>query len=98
MLGALGLTALLYLDASPAEMGLLAAAGHLPVLLFALLAGVWVDRLSHRGVMVFADLGRFALLLSVPAVALTGGLGMAQLYVVAFAAGILGVLFNLAYR
>src|SRR5262245_9017050 len=98
MLGALELTALLFLDASPAEMGLLSAAGSLPVLLFSLFAGVWVDRLPHKAVMVAADLGRFALLLSVPATALADALTMAQLYAVAFGAGCLTVMFDLAYR
>src|SRR5947207_3145590 len=70
MLGALSLTALLYLKASPAQMGLLAAATSLPVVLVALVAGVWVDRLPRKPVMVFADLGRFLLLMTVPAFAL----------------------------
>ncbi len=97
-LGALALTALVSLRASPAEMGVLTAAASTPVLLFALAGGVWVDRLPRRQLMVFADIGRFALLLTVPAVALTDGLRMEQIYAVAFAAGSLDVLFNLAYR
>ena len=40
MFGALTLTALIYLDASPAQMGILAAMTSVPVLLFALAAGV----------------------------------------------------------
>ena len=44
MLGALTLTALVYLHASPGQLGILAAATSAPVLLFALFAGVWVDR------------------------------------------------------
>ncbi len=98
MLGALSLTALLYLEATPSEMGLLAAATTAPALLIALLAGVWVDRLPRRSVMLFADFGRSVLLLTVPAAALLGSLYMEQLYLVAFAAGCLEVLFGLAYR
>jgi predicted MFS family arabinose efflux permease len=98
MLGALMLTALLYLDASPAQMGLLTAAMSAPVLLLALIAGVWVDRLPRRRVMIVADFGRFALLMSVPVAALAGRLHIEHLYVVAFAVGSLDVAFRLAYR
>jgi len=43
-------------------MGLLNTAGSVPALLFALIAGVWVDRLRRRPVPMMADLGRFLLL------------------------------------
>jgi predicted MFS family arabinose efflux permease len=98
MLGALSFTALIYLKASPSQMGLLAAAASLPVLLLSLAAGVWVDRMPRRLVMVAADAGRFVLLATVPIAALAGGLGMAQLYAVAFGAGVLDVLFSIASR
>jgi MFS family permease len=98
MFGALALTALVYLDATPAEMGLLAAAQGLPVLLLALFAGVWVDRLRRRPIMIAADLGRAALLVTVPAAALFDALRIEQLYVVAFAVGLLDLGFDIAYR
>lgn len=98
MFGALSLTALIYLDASPAEMGLLTAAASSPVLIFALVAGVWVDRLPRVPVMVIADLGRFAILMTVPIAALAGSLHIEQLYVASFLAGSLSVLFDLAFR
>src|SRR5215207_7828561 len=64
------LTALLLLGAGPAEMGLLAAVGAAPALVIGLLAGVWVDRLRRRPILIAADLGRAVLLLSVPLAAL----------------------------
>ena len=45
--GAFGLIAILMLSATPVQMGLLAAAQSLPMLLLGLPAGVWVDRLSR---------------------------------------------------
>jgi hypothetical protein len=39
----------------------------LPFLLFTLPAGVWVDRLSRRMVLIVGDLGRAVLLLTIPA-------------------------------
>ncbi len=98
MFGALSLTALIYLDATPAEMGILAAATSVPVLLFALAAGVWVDRLPRVPVMVTADLGRFAVLMTVPIAALAGSLRIEQLYAVSFITGCLTVMFNVAFR
>lgn len=95
---ALPLTAVLTLRASALQMGLLRAAGYLPALLVGLFAGVWVDRLRRRPILIAADLGRAALLGSIPAVALLGGLRMEYLYVVAFLVGIMSVLFEVAYR
>jgi predicted MFS family arabinose efflux permease len=98
MFGALGLTALVFLDATPGQMGVLAMAQGLPVLLFALIAGVYVDRLPRRPVLIVADIGRFAVLLTVPMAAAFDGLRIEQLYVVAFAVGALELAFNVAYR
>src|SRR5205807_1305589 len=63
---ALPLTAVLMLGASPAQMGLLAAVEKVPFILVGLFAGVWVDRLRCRSVLVAADFGRAALLGSIP--------------------------------
>jgi MFS family permease len=96
--GALPLTALLVLDATPAQMGLLAALGSLPVLFVSLFAGVWVDQTRRRPIMIGADLGRAVLLGSIPLAALLGLLRIEQLYVVALLAGILAVLFEIAQQ
>jgi predicted MFS family arabinose efflux permease len=98
MFGALSLTALIYLEASPAQLGLLAAAQGLPVLLFALHAGVWTDRLPLRPLLIAADVGRFAVLLTVPLAALFDVLRIEQLYAVAFVFGLLELTFEIAYR
>ena len=79
---------MLALDASPAQMGYLAAAAVLPNLLFSLHAGVLVDRRGRRRqTMIVADIGRAALLATVPVAYWFGALTLAQLYVVAFLAG-----------
>src|SRR5258708_11430954 len=83
----LPLTALIMLAATPAQMGLLVAISALPALILGLLAGVWVDRVRRRPIMIAMDVGRMALLLSIPAAALTGHSSMALLYVVAAGAG-----------
>jgi MFS family permease len=95
---ALPLSAAVVLGASPAEMGVLAAVGKLPYLLFGLVAGVWVDRLRYRSVLVCADFGRAVLLGAIPLAALLGALRIEHLYVVAFLAGALTVFFDVAYQ
>lgn len=93
---ALPLVGVLALSATPEQMGLLAALGEAPVLLAALPAGLLVDRVRRRPLMIAADLGRAALLLTVPLAAAAGILHMGQLYVVAALAGALTVLFGVA--
>ena len=93
---AMSATAVLVLQATPAQMGYLGAFESMPVLLFSLLAGVWVDRIRRKPILVTADLGRAIILLSVPLSAVVGGLSMGQLYLVAGLVGILTVFYNVA--
>jgi MFS family permease len=75
-------------------MGLLAAVGTLPNLLFSLHAGALVDRRGRRReTMIWADWGRAALLVTVPVAYWLDVLTMAHLYVVAFLTGALTVAF-----
>jgi MFS family permease len=95
---ALPLVAVLVLDAGPGQMGLLGAAALLPHLAFSLPAGVWLDRVARRRrVMIAADLGRAGLVATIPLAYALDALTLAQLYVVAFLAGSLAVLFDLSY-
>ncbi len=93
---ALPIVALLTLGATPGQMGLLQAVGDVPVLLFGLLAGVWVDRLRRRPLLIAADLGRALLIGLIPLAAWLGALNLTLLYGVAALAGVLTVLFNVA--
>ncbi|HPO58944.1 MAG TPA: MFS transporter, partial [Anaerolineaceae bacterium] len=94
----LPLLAVLTLGATPLQMGLLSAAGSLPVLLVSLHAGVWVDRLRRRPVMMAADAGLALALLTVPLAHFLGVLRIEQLYLVAMLTGVLAVIFDLAYH
>ena len=53
---ALPLTAILVLDATPLQLGILAAVGSAPALILGLAVGIWVDRRRKRPVMVVASL------------------------------------------
>jgi MFS family permease len=79
-------------------MGYLTTAALLPNLLFSLHAGAWVDRRGRRReVMLAADLGRAALLASIPIAYAFDLLTIEQLYVVGFLEGLLSVFFYVAY-
>src|SRR3954468_16082989 len=71
---ALPLTAVLVLGAQASDMGWLLAAESAPVLLVGMFAGVWVDRVPRRRLLISADLGRAGLLVCIPLVALAGAL------------------------
>lgn len=93
---ALPLIAAVLLDASPFAVGLLAAVGWLPYLLVGLVAGVWVDRLRRRPVLIAADLGRAAIFCAVPLSFALGRESMAVLVVVALLTGTLAVFYDVA--
>ena len=95
---ALPLTAVLVLKATPFQMGVLTALGAIPTLLFGLIAGVWVDRLRKRLILILTDAGRFILLSLIPLAFLLGILRMGMLYLFAFLVGTLTIFFNVAYR
>ena len=88
---ALPLTAVLYLHASPLQMGLLGAAAMLPHLVLGLPVGVWVSRLPYRRVLVVSDLAQTVLLGSIPVLAALGQLRMWHLYAVVGLAGVAGL-------
>ncbi len=91
-------TAVMVLGATPWQMGLLTAVGGAATLLFGLIAGVWVDRVRRRPVMILADLGRALIIGTIPLAAFYGVLRMPQIYAVAAIAGVLTVLFDVAYQ
>ena len=61
---ALPIAAIVVLDATAFQVALLGTVEFLPFLLFTLPAGVWVDRLRRRPILVIADLVRAAVLVS----------------------------------
>lgn len=93
---ALDLTAVITLGATPAQLGLLGALARTPALLVGLPAGVWVDRLRRRPIMIVADLARAVLLLTIPLAALLGVLSLPLVALTAFLAGALTVFFEVA--
>jgi len=95
---AIPLVAVVALKASAFEVASLGTVQFLPFILFTLPAGVWVDRVSRRMVLIVGDAGRALLLISIPLAYFLDALTLGQLYAVGFGVGILTVLFDVAYQ
>jgi len=93
---AIPLTAINVLGASPAQMGLLQAAGTAPPLILGLFVGVWIDRVRRRPILVAADLGRALLLGSIPLLFGLGRLRMEHLIAVSLLTAVLTLCFDVA--
>jgi MFS family permease len=95
---ALPLVAILALQETTFRVALLTTVEFLPFLLFALPAGVWVDRLRRRPILILADLARALTLITVPVAYWLDALTIWQLYAVAFVHGIGTVFYDVAYQ
>ena len=95
---ALPLAAIDVLHASAFEVAALTTVEFLPFLLVSLPAGVWVDRLRRRPMLVAGDLARAGLLASIPIAYAFDALTIWQLYAVGFFVGIATVFFDVAYQ
>ncbi|MGN6792693.1 MAG: MFS transporter [Streptosporangiaceae bacterium] len=95
---ALPLVAVVLLNATTFEVGLLSAATTVCFLLVALPAGLIVDRVAKRRLMIVCDIARMLILGSVVVAAALGALTMAQLFAVGFLTGLATVFFDVAYQ
>ena len=95
---ALPLTAIKLHNAGPFETGVLLACGRAPYLLLGLIAGVLVDRFSHRLLLMTANMAMALILATVPlAASLDGTVGMLHLYIVAILVGAATVIADVAF-
>ncbi|MEQ8276541.1 MAG: MFS transporter [Deltaproteobacteria bacterium] len=90
---ALPVLAILSVDGTPLELGILAAVSTGPGAIVALLAAGRIDRAQKRSVLIGADLVRAVLILTLPLAAWLGALTMLQLYGVAALVGTASALF-----
>jgi MFS family permease len=95
---AIPLTAVVTLKASAFEVGVLTAVEFAPFLLVGLPAGVWVDRLRRRPILIAADIGRAAALGSIAVAFALGTLSIWHLYVASLVSGCLTVFFDVSYQ
>jgi Na+/melibiose symporter-like transporter len=95
---ALPVLAVTVLHAGPRDMGFLTAAETLAFLVVGLPAGAWVDRWRKKRVLMTGDAVRAVAFGSIPVAWSLGQLTLGQLYVVALAAGVATVFFDVAYQ
>jgi MFS family permease len=89
---AYSLTAVLTLQATPFQIGLLNAVASASAALVGLFAGVIVDRMRRRPLLIGTDLGRGLLAATIPVAFALGVLHIGQLYIVRFLFGALSIL------
>ncbi len=96
---ALPLLAIIGLGISAEEAAFIAGVDLIAATLASQIAGVWIDRLPRRPVMIAADLLRALLLASIPLAAfMTGGVSLLHLILVSAASGACSTAFDIAER
>jgi hypothetical protein len=95
---ALTFTAVIWLDAGALEVAILALCQTVPPFLIGPFAGVWVDRLRRRPLMIAADLGRAVVIATIPLAAVFDVLVIEHLWAAAAFLSACTVLFNVAYE
>jgi predicted MFS family arabinose efflux permease len=93
---ALPFAAIIVLGSGAVEVAVLRGLELGAMLLVGLVAGAWVDRLRRRPVLIWADLGRAALLVSIPIAYVLGALTFWHLLVVSGLAAVLTSFFDAA--
>jgi predicted MFS family arabinose efflux permease len=86
------------LDAGPAELAVLSLAGIIPSIVLGSVAGIWIDRLSRRSVMIAADLLSAGALISIPIAYWQDALTLVHLFAVTFLTSIGRLCFRIADR
>ena len=94
---AIALSAVLLRGSGPLDLAWLNLAMSLPYLIFGLAAGVLIDRVRRRPLLIATDLIRAGLLMTIPIAAWLGGFSLAQLLVVVFVVMSCSLVFDCAH-
>jgi MFS family permease len=86
------------LQATPLQTSVLAMLGWVPMVLLGFIAGAIVDRSRRQPLLIWCDLARALILLSIPVAYLLGWLSIWQLYLVVLLTGIFSTFFDTAYQ
>jgi len=95
---AIPLIAVTLFQATPSQVGFLVAAQRLPYIIFGLIIGVWIDRISRHSVLIFSNLGRAIVMLTMTIGLFLGWFQLTHFYVVVFVWGTFNVFFGVAYQ
>jgi MFS family permease len=94
---ALPFAAALTLQATPAQVALLGIAQYVPPIVVGLVAGVWIDRVPRRPLLIGANLTRALVLAGLALASAAGVLRVDLLYGASVALGALDVMFTMAF-
>ena len=89
--------AILVLNATPIQMGILTSLDYVAYPFLGLFAGVLIDRWRRRPVLIWTNIIQFAALGSIPAAFLLGILSLYQLFIVTLVMSVTIVFFSIAY-
>ena len=95
---AIALSAVMLLGSGPLDLAWLNLAASLPYLIFGLAAGVLIDRVRRRPLLIATDLIRAGLLATIPVAAWFGGFSLGQLLVVVFLGMACTLVFDAAHQ
>ena len=82
------------LTGSAVNLAVTTAAYFIPYLLFGLVIGAWVDRVDRKRMMIAVDVGRAAVIGSIPALAAMDALSVEWIYAVSFLTATLTIAFD----
>ncbi len=82
------------LTGSSVNLAVATAAYFLPYLLFGLVIGAWVDRVDRKRMMIAVDLGRAAVIATIPLLSYLDALSVGWIYAGAFATATLTIAFD----
>lgn len=82
------------LTGSALNLGISTAANMLPYLLFGLILGAWTDRIDRKRMMILTDIGRAAIIATIPLMAALGTLSVWWIYLVGFLHSTLTICFE----
>lgn len=92
------LTAVTFFKATASQMGMLRALYSASAVLIGLFAGLWIDRLRRRSVLMWTDFAFTGLYFSIPVATVLGILHIEHLYVIQLLSGILWFFSDVALR
>lgn len=92
----ISIIAVVVLEFSEAQIGILNAMDQIALVVFGLLIGAWVDRVRRKPVVVAAEVARALIMVSVPVAWLLGALTPWHLFAAMFLLGLASMFFDIA--
>jgi Na+/melibiose symporter-like transporter len=94
----LPLLAVTLLNATPLETSILAMLGWVPMVALGFFAGALVDRSRRQPILIWCDVARALILITIPVVYVLGWLSIWHLYAVVLLSGVCTTFFDTAYQ